>query len=74
MKQTNIERVFELFELCREQFEDRMNTGKREAAYGNLCACFALRLAGTIFEPDAVELERMQAAQGAMFNWFFGKE
>ena len=70
----NIEKVFEIFELCREQFEEQMNTGKREAAYGNLCACFALKLAGKIFEPDAVEVEQMKAAQDAMFDWFFGKE
>ena len=70
----NIEKVFEIFELNREQFEEKMNVGQREVAYGNLCACFALKMASKIFDPDAVEVERMQAAQDAMYNWFLGKE
>ena len=70
----NTEKVFEIFKLNREQFEEKMNAGQREAAYGNLCACFALKVASEIFEHDAVEVEQMQAAQDAMYNWFFGKE
>lgn len=70
----NTEKIFEIFEIHREQFENRMNAGLSDIAYGHLMACQALFTAATIFEPDAVEVEQMQAAEGAMFNWFFGKE
>lgn len=71
---SNIEKVFEIFEIHREQFEKRMNAGLSNVAYGHLMACQALVTAGVIFEPDAVEAEQMQAAEDAMANWFFGKE
>lgn len=74
MKQTNIEKIFEIFEIHREQFENRMNAGLTNIAYGQLMACQSLFTAGTIFEPDSVEVEQMQSAQEAMANWFFGKE
>lgn len=70
----NIEKIFEIFEIHREQFENRMNAGLSDIAYGHLMACQALFTAATIFEPDAVEVEQMQAAQDAMQQWFFGKE
>ena len=70
----NIEMVFEVFEVHREQFEKRMNAGLYGVAYGHLMACQALITAVAIFEPDAVEVEQMGAAEGAMSNWFFGKE
>lgn len=72
MKQTNIEKVMEIYELHRRQFEKRMNSGLQGVAYGHLCACHALLTAGEIFEPDSVEVEQMQCAQDAMRSWFFG--
>ena len=70
----NIEMVFEVFEVHREQFEKRMNAGLYDVAYGHLMACQALITAATIFEPDAVEADQMTCAQDAMQQWFFGKE
>lgn len=70
----NIEKVFKLFEIHREQFENMMNAGERNIAYAHIVACQALHAAGEIFEPDAVEVEQMSAAWHAMLNWPFGKE
>lgn len=70
----NIEKVFEIFGVSRERFEKTMNAGLSDIAYGHLMACQALFTAAMIFEPDAVEVEQMQAAQDAMQQWFFGKE
>lgn len=69
----NIEKVFEIFERHRERFENTMNAGSSDIAYGHLMACISLLTATMIFNPDAVEVEQMRAAQGAMFSWFFDK-
>lgn len=68
MKQTNIEKVAEIFETYREKFEDAMNDGLTDMAYDYLFACKALLTASEIFEPDAVEVEQMQAAVDVMFK------
>lgn len=72
MEQTNIEKVMEIYELHRRQFEKRMNSGLQDIAYGHLMACISLLTATMIFNPDAVEVEQMQCAQDAMRRWFFG--
>ena len=66
MKQTNIEKVAEIFEAYREKFEYAMNEGFADMAYDCLLACKALLTASEIFEPDAVEVEQMQAAVDVM--------
>ena len=73
MKQTNIEKVSKIFEGHRARFENSMKAGSSDIAYGHLMACISLLTATMIFNPDAVEVEQMRAAQDAMCSRFFGK-
>ena len=65
---SNIEKVFKIFEAYREKFEYAMNEGLTDMAYDCLFACKTLLTASEIFEPDAVEVEQMQAAVDVMFK------
>lgn len=70
---SNIEKVYKIFEGHRERFENTMNAGSSDIAYGHLMACISLLTATMIFNPDAVEVEQMRAAQYAMYSRFFDK-
>lgn len=70
----SIEKVFEIFGVCRERFEKTMNAGLSDIAFAHLLACQALLTAAKIIEPNAVEVDQMTRAQDAMQQWFFGKE